>query len=156
MDFLQVIQGNGIEKMEDKRMLTNRSGVDLGSLVSASCVHNPTPSCGALIRFIWGGTTKSHTFWWTRSRVCSWCDSVQLVVVVERHNTVQCSTSKTFLPLLVLHPSTPSPCTVVASHVLKTNNYWVVESKEKHGCIGICTFMDVQAFALKNSMLEKR
>ena len=49
-DFLQVFQGSGIGKMEDNltsadplSYTTNGSGIDLGSLVSVSCVPNPTP-----------------------------------------------------------------------------------------------------------------
>ena len=51
---LQVFQGSGIGKMEDNltsadqlSYTTNRSGVDPGSLVGVSCMHNPTP-------IIWG------------------------------------------------------------------------------------------------------
>ena len=39
--------------------ITNGFGVDPGSLVSVSCVHNPTPSCGAPDHICGGGDAEN-------------------------------------------------------------------------------------------------
>ena len=73
-DLLQVFKGARIGKIGDNltsadplSYTTNGSGVDPGSLVSVSCVHNPTPSCWAPDQKHWTDRKVSSRMFTLRS-----------------------------------------------------------------------------------------